>query len=117
VCEYFAIRAAEGKALPLDAVSQHLFRLDLHEHVGAGTWLTGDATGNMLITAEADGSGRSAAAPGDPVVSLDVISWCPFSGRTSGWPDEATLRAQETLRQSLAQALGWTVVEHDDPTY
>ncbi|MEV8440386.1 hypothetical protein AB0425_23650 [Actinosynnema sp. NPDC051121] len=108
MCEYFAIRADEGGALPLAEVGARLAGLGL-EHDRTATWLTGD----MMLNAEVDGSGLFATAPDDLVVSLDVTVWCPHSHRTSQWPDEATTQAQHRLLDTVARTLEWTVVDHD----
>ncbi|KRV49813.1 hypothetical protein AQ490_19185 [Wenjunlia vitaminophila] len=115
MCEYFAIRAAEGSALPLRTVSGRLRALGLRVYGAEGAWLSGDATDDMLVHAEVDRSGRLAVRADDLVVSLDVTQWCPHSRRTAEWPDAQTLRAQELLRESMARALGWDVVgRHTD---
>ncbi|MER5266718.1 hypothetical protein ABTZ99_31965 [Actinosynnema sp. NPDC002837] len=116
MCEYFAIRAADGGALPLADVGERLVALGLR-HDRAATWLTGDETGAMMVNAEVDASGRFATAPDDLVVSLDVTRWCPHSHRTALWPDEATTRAQHHLLDALARTLGWTLLDQDDPAY
>jgi hypothetical protein len=117
MCEYFAIRPADGKALPLRTVSARLLGLGLRENGALGCWLTDGATDNMQVNAEANASGTFAAAPDDLVLSLDVTRWCPHSGRTARSPGLPTLRAQEALLESVAGALGWTVVGQDDPDY
>ncbi|ROP37689.1 hypothetical protein [Saccharothrix texasensis] len=114
MCEYFAIRAPEGRALPLAELGERLSALGLR-HDRAATWLTGDDTGAMVVNAEVDASGRFAAAPDDLVVSLDVTLWCPHSGRTAQWPDEATTRAGRRLLGTVARAVGWTLLDRDDP--
>jgi hypothetical protein len=108
VCDYFAIRAADGRALPLVAVGERLATLGLRRDNDA-TWSTDAETGHMMVNAEADASGRFARAADDLVVSLDVTVWCPHSGRTAEWPDEATTRAQHRLLDAMARALVWTV--------
>lgn len=110
MCEYVAIRAAEGRALPLTVVGERLSALGLRRD-GAGTWSSSDETDHMMVNAEADDSGRFATADDDVVVSLDVTQWCPHSGRTTAWPGKETNEAQQRLLDSVARALGWTVVE------
>jgi hypothetical protein len=108
MCDYSAVRAAEGTALPLAEVADRLSALGLLRD-GAGSWSGGEKTAGMMVNAEADASGRFATAADDLVVSLDVTVWCPHSGRTAAWPDEATSRAQHDLLDAMARTLGWTV--------
>ncbi|MFG1656875.1 hypothetical protein ACGFIY_10145 [Micromonospora chersina] len=117
MCEYAAIRAAAGQALPLAAVKERLGTLGLREYKGPGTWLTGDRTDDMMVNAEVEATGQRAAAPDDFVVSLDVTRWCPCSGWVARWTDEPTVQAQDRLLKSISEALGWTLVDHNDPGY
>ncbi|MFD0202766.1 MULTISPECIES: hypothetical protein [Saccharothrix] len=116
MCDYVVIRAPKGRPLPLAEVGARLSALGLR-HDGGGTWLTGEETADLLVNAEVDASGRFAVAADDLVVSLDVTLWCPHSGRTVRWPDEATHQAQRRLLDTVARTLGWAVVDQDDPDH
>jgi hypothetical protein len=114
MCDYVAVRAAAGTELRLSVLGERLRALGLADN-GPGSWLSGDATANMMVNAES--ASGLASRDNELVVSLDVTRWCPHSHRVAGFTDASTEQVQVRLLEAIARDLGWAVVDHDSPEY